>query len=249
MTTQIMELCGVFLGDVIRSQPANPQGQCEHRKIIDKIQKAHLRRNKFDPKGQKPLPPRNWHEKDPSRKDMVLKIMKHDGLSPHMIWGFKDSKASLDWRTWNDHFPNAYWVVTERKDEEIKSLLEKELFKKFAPEFINRFDDIVYFKDLNQDDLLKIVDLELNKFYERIEKLEYTVEVDDTLKKHLTEVGTDTRFGARILKRTVQKWVDDAITEKILTDNPEKGSKYILTYNEKEKKTDVKIKKPTKRKK
>jgi ATP-dependent Clp protease ATP-binding subunit ClpC len=138
---------------------------------------------------------------------------------------------------------------TERKDEEIKSLLEKELFKKFAPEFINRFDDIVYFKDLNQGDLLKIVDLELNKFYERIEKLEYTVDVDDTLKKHLIEVGTDTRFGARILKRTVQKWVDDAITEKILTDNPEKGSKFILTYNEKEKKTDVKIKKPTKRKK
>jgi ATP-dependent Clp protease ATP-binding subunit ClpC len=138
---------------------------------------------------------------------------------------------------------------TERKDEEIKSLLEKELFKKFAPEFINRFDDIVYFKDLNQDDLLKIVDLELNKFYERIEKLEYSVDVDDTLKKHLIEVGTDTRFGARILKRTVQKWVDDAITEKILTDNPEKGSKFILTYNDKEKKTDVKIKKPTKRKK
>jgi ATP-dependent Clp protease ATP-binding subunit ClpC len=137
----------------------------------------------------------------------------------------------------------------ERKDEEIKSLLEKELFKKFAPEFINRFDDIVYFKDLNQDDLLKIVDLELNKFYERIEKLEYTVDVDDTLKRHLIEVGTDTRFGARILKRTVQKWVDDAITEKILTDNPEKGSKFILTYNDKEKKTDVKIKKPTKRKK
>ena len=138
---------------------------------------------------------------------------------------------------------------TERKDEEIKSLLEKELFKKFAPEFINRFDDLIYFKDLNQDDLLKIVDLELNKFYERIEKLEFSAEVDDVLKKHLIEVGTDTRFGARILKRTVQKWVDDAITEKILTDNPEKGSKFILTYNEKEKKTDVKIKKPTKRKK
>ena len=138
---------------------------------------------------------------------------------------------------------------TERKDEEIKSLLEKELFKKFAPEFINRFDDLIYFKDLNQDDLLKIVDLELNKFYERIEKLEFSAEVDDVLKKHLIEVGTDTRFGARILKRTVQKWVDDAITEKILTDNPEKGSKFVLTYNEKEKKTDVKIKKPTKRKK
>ena len=138
---------------------------------------------------------------------------------------------------------------TERKDDEIKTLLEKELFKKFPPEFINRFDDIVYFKDLNKEDLLKIVDLELNKFYERISKLEFSVDVDETLKKHLIEVGMDTRFGARILKRTVQKWIDDAITEKILTDNPEKGSKFVLTYNEKEKKTDVKIKKPIKRKK
>ena len=136
----------------------------------------------------------------------------------------------------------------ERREDEIKSVLEKELFKKFSPEFINRLDDIVYFKDLNEEDLLKIVDLELNKFYERIGKLGFQVNVDSTLKKHLTEVGTDTRFGARILKRTVQKWVDDAITEKILTDNPEKGSTFILTYNEKDKKTDVKIKKPTKRK-
>ena len=62
--------------------------------------------------------------------------------------------------------------------------------------------------------MLQIVELELSKFYERIESLEYKVDVDDSLKKHLIEVGTDTRFGARILKRTVQKWVDDAITEK-----------------------------------
>jgi len=136
----------------------------------------------------------------------------------------------------------------ERKDDEIKSLLEKELFKKFAPEFINRFDEIIYFKDLNENDLLQIVDLELNKVFDRVKNIEYDVEVDDTLKKHLITIGTDTRFGARILKRTVQKWVDDAITESILTDNPEKGSKFVLSYNEDEKKTDVKIKKPTKRK-
>ena len=137
----------------------------------------------------------------------------------------------------------------EKKEEELKAVLEKELFKKFAPEFINRFDEIIYFKDLNENDLLKIVDLELKKVYERVNNIEFDVEVDDTLKKHLILVGTDTRFGARILKRTVQKWVDDAITEKILSDNPEKGSKFILSYNETEKKTDVKIKKPTKRKK
>jgi len=136
----------------------------------------------------------------------------------------------------------------EQKDEEIKSLLEKELFKKFPPEFINRFDDIVYFKDLNKDGLLEIVNLELKKFHERLNDLEYDVEVEESLKSHLIEVGTDTRFGARILKRTVQKWVDDAITEKILSDNPEKGSKFILSYNEVDKKTDVKVKKPTKKK-
>ena len=124
---------------------------------------------------------------------------------------------------------------TEKKEEEIKSVLEKELFKKFAPEFINRFDEIIYFKDLNEDDLLKIVELELEKVYERIKNIHFELEVEDSLKKHIISVGTDTRFGARILKRTIQKWVDDAITDKIITDNPEKGSKFVLSYNEKEK--------------
>jgi ATP-dependent Clp protease ATP-binding subunit ClpC len=136
---------------------------------------------------------------------------------------------------------------TERKDEEIKSLLEKELFKKFAPEFINRFDDIIYFKDLNEDDLLKIVELELEKVYTRVNGIDFELEVEDSLKKHIISIGTDTRFGARILKRTIQKWVDDAVTDKVISDNPEKGSKFILSYNEKDKKTDVKVKKPTKR--
>jgi ATP-dependent Clp protease ATP-binding subunit ClpC len=137
----------------------------------------------------------------------------------------------------------------ETKDEEIKSLLEKELFKKFAPEFINRFDDIVYFKDLNDDDLMKILNLELEKLYSRVLNLEYNVQVEDSLKNHLIKVGTDTRFGARILKRTVQKWIDDAITEKILSDNPEKNSTFVLSFDEKNNKTEVKIKKQTKRKK
>jgi ATP-dependent Clp protease ATP-binding subunit ClpC len=136
----------------------------------------------------------------------------------------------------------------EQKEEEIKSVLEKELFKRFVPEFINRFDDIVYFKDLDEDDLMKIIDLELEKVYERVRKIEFDVEVDESLKKHIISIGTDTRFGARILKRTVQKWVDDFITDKILSDNPEKGSKFILSYNQKTDKTDIKIKKPTKRK-
>jgi ATP-dependent Clp protease ATP-binding subunit ClpC len=136
----------------------------------------------------------------------------------------------------------------EQKEEEIKSLLEKELFKRFVPEFINRFDDIVYFKDLDEDDLMKIINLELEKVYQRVGEIDFEVEVDDSLKKHIISIGTDTRFGARILKRTVQKWVDDAITEKILTDNPEKNSRFFLSYNEKDSKTEVKVRKPLKRK-
>jgi ATP-dependent Clp protease ATP-binding subunit ClpC len=138
---------------------------------------------------------------------------------------------------------------TEKKEEEIKSVLEKELFKKFAPEFINRFDEIIYFKDLNETDLLKIVELELEKVYARVTSIDFELEVEESLKKHIISIGTDTRFGARILKRTIQKWVDDAITDKIISDNPEKGSKFILSYDDKDKKTEVKIKKPTKRKK
>jgi ATP-dependent Clp protease ATP-binding subunit ClpC len=138
---------------------------------------------------------------------------------------------------------------TEKKEEEIKSVLEKELFKKFAPEFINRFDEIIYFKDLNETDLLKIVELELEKVYGRVTSIDFELEVEESLKKHIISIGTDTRFGARILKRTIQKWVDDAVTDKIISDNPEKGSKFILSYDEKDKKTEVKIKKPTKRKK
>ena len=134
----------------------------------------------------------------------------------------------------------------DSKDEDIKSLLEKELFKKFVPEFINRFDEIIYFKDLNQNDLLQIIDLELAKFHKKLKEIGYDAVINDDLKSHLTKVGTDDRFGARILKRTVQKWVDDAITEKILTDNPEKGSKFVLSFNEKDNKTEVKVKKPTK---
>jgi ATP-dependent Clp protease ATP-binding subunit ClpA len=63
-------------------------------------------------------------------------------------------------------------------------------------------------------DLLKIVDLELEKVYERVSSIDFELEVEDTLKKHIISIGTDTRFGARILKRTIQKWVDDAITDK-----------------------------------
>ena len=168
MTMQMMELSGLFLGDAIFATAANPQGQRENRYIIDQIQKPHFKKFKFCPKGQKPLPPLGWYEKDPKRRENVLEIMKGQGLKPGMIWGFKDSKASLDWRAWSVAFPHAFWVVTERKDEYvITSCLRTSFMDKYKDrngwqywidEHKLRFDDMFKhlkkIRKLNTDDVV-----------------------------------------------------------------------------------------------
>jgi hypothetical protein len=119
MTAQIIELCGVFLGDVLQKTVANPMGQKENSELNHLVQKAHFKRFGFDPKAQKPVPPLKWYEPDPSRRNTVFAIMKKQGLQPKMRWGFKECKASYDWRNWHKAFPNAFWIVTERNDSDI----------------------------------------------------------------------------------------------------------------------------------
>jgi len=119
----------------------------------------------------------------------------------------------------------------DHQHDEVKSILEKELKKKFAPEFINRLDEIIYFKDLGKDEILKIVDLELKKTLKRGTEIGFNVTVTESLKEHLTEVGYDPQFGARPLKRAIQKWVDDVVTEFIIDNNPKLGVTLSLDYN------------------
>jgi ATP-dependent Clp protease ATP-binding subunit ClpC len=119
----------------------------------------------------------------------------------------------------------------ENSEEEIKSILEKELKNKFSPEFINRIDDIIYFKDLGREEILKIVDLELNKTLSRSTELGFELSIDESLKEHLLEVGFDPKYGARPLKRAIQRWVDDYITEYIIDNNPKQGTSFYLSYN------------------
>jgi ATP-dependent Clp protease ATP-binding subunit ClpC len=119
----------------------------------------------------------------------------------------------------------------DHQHDEVKSILEKELKKKFAPEFINRLDEIIYFKDLGKDEILKIVDLELTKTLKRGTEIGFNVTVTESLKEHLTEVGYDPQFGARPLKRAIQKWVDDVVTEFIIDNNPKLGVTLSLDYN------------------
>ena len=119
----------------------------------------------------------------------------------------------------------------ERKDDDNKSILEKELKKKFAPEFINRLDEIIYFKDLGREEILKIVDLELAKTTKRATQIGFNLTVTKQLKEHLVDVGFDPKFGARPLKRAIQRWVDDYVTEFILEHSPKEGSKLKITYD------------------
>ena len=120
---------------------------------------------------------------------------------------------------------------TESNADAVKGILEKELKKKFAPEFINRLDEIIYFKDLGKEEILQIVDLELNKTLKRANEIGYELTVTDELKQHLVEVGYDPQFGARPLKRAIQRWIDDYVTEFILENSPKEGSKLSITYD------------------
>ena len=127
----------------------------------------------------------------------------------------------------------------EHKEEEIKGILEKELKNKFAPEFINRIDEIIYFKDLGKEEILKIVDLELTKSIFRASEIGFPIEISDALKDHLVEVGYDPKYGARPLKRAIQRWVDDIITDYIIEKNPKEGTKFSLDYDKEEDKSSV----------
>jgi hypothetical protein len=113
----------------------------------------------------------------------------------------------------------------------VKLILEKELKKKFSPEFINRLDEIIYFKDLGREEILKIVELELNKTVKRAADIGYELIISDEIKSHLVEVGYDPQFGARPLKRAIQKWIDDYITEYIIDNSPIPGSIISITYD------------------
>ena len=118
-----------------------------------------------------------------------------------------------------------------QSEDQIKGILEKELKNKFAPEFINRIDEIIYFKDLGKEEILKIVDLELEKTVKRASDIGYTIEITENLKEHLVEVGYHPKYGARPLKRSIQRWVDDIITDYIIENNPDEGTKFLCDYN------------------
>ena len=95
-------------------------------------------------------------------------------------------------------------------------MLQKALNKAFAPEFLNRIDDIIMFDSLSKEAIFKIIDIELSGFYKRIKSLGYDLTLTEAAKTFIAEKGYDARFGARPLKRAIQKYLEDELAELIL---------------------------------
>jgi ATP-dependent Clp protease ATP-binding subunit ClpC len=109
-----------------------------------------------------------------------------------------------------------------------KQTLQKELKKFFSPEFLNRIDDTIIFNSLGQNDVDKIVSIELDKLKVRLDNMKYQITFDESISKMISKVGFDEMYGARPLKRAIQDKVEDYISEEVLKGNLKEEVKYIL---------------------
>jgi ATP-dependent Clp protease ATP-binding subunit ClpC len=111
----------------------------------------------------------------------------------------------------------------EEAYKEMKEKLLAELKRTFRPEFLNRVDGVMVFKALTKEEIEQIVDLELNKVRKRLEDQQIELEVSKAAKEHLAQEGYDTNFGARPLKRVIQRLVENPLSEGLLTGEFQEG--------------------------
>ena len=115
--------------------------------------------------------------------------------------------------------------------EKMKSTIQDALKKVFNPEFLNRLDDVITFRPLEKEDIFQIIDLLSDDLFKRIKELGYTVDITKGAKDYLSEKGFDQKYGARPLKRAIQKYVEDPLAEELLdVDHPE-GSSIKIKMN------------------
>jgi len=117
-------------------------------------------------------------------------------------------------------------------EDDTKAVIEKELKKKFSPEFLNRVDDVVMFNSLSKENIDEIIKIELSKLTDRVQKMEFTLNITQSAIDHIAKEGFDPQYGARPLKRSIQRNVEDVLTEEIIQSNPEKGSLLNLDFDD-----------------
>ena len=120
----------------------------------------------------------------------------------------------------------------DSKDKNSRAVIENALKRSFAPEFLNRIDEVVIFESLNKENINQIIEIELKKVFERIKEMGYEPELTEKARNFIVEKGWDEQYGARPLKRAIQKYVEDVLAEEIIKNNLAKGSKIVIDYNE-----------------
>ncbi|CAM1348694.1 MULTISPECIES: ATP-dependent Clp protease ATP-binding subunit [Tenacibaculum] len=131
----------------------------------------------------------------------------------------------------------------DQEDAHAKSIIEGALKKSFAPEFLNRIDDVIIFNSLEREDIHKIIDIELDKLLHRISDLGYHLTLSEKAKDYIADKGFDKQYGARPLKRAIQKYIEDALAEEIVSAKLDEGDAIFMDLDEKDKKLVIKIEK------
>ncbi|MCC5910779.1 MAG: ATP-dependent Clp protease ATP-binding subunit [Clostridiaceae bacterium] len=118
--------------------------------------------------------------------------------------------------------------------EKMKENVMDELKRNFKPEFLNRIDDIIVFHSLDKEYIKKIVDIMMEDLKKRLEKLEIKIDITERAKEHIADEGFDPQFGARPLKRAIQKMVEDKLSEELLKGTIQAGNSVEIDFKEEE---------------
>ena len=125
-------------------------------------------------------------------------------------------------------------MLNEQDKEHARNIVQKALSKQFSPEFLNRLDEIITFDQLDLDAIKKIIDIELKSLYKRIEQIGYKVSLAEDAKEFVATKGYDVQFGARPLKRAIQNYIEDGISDIIVNGNLPLGSVIHITLKDNE---------------
>jgi ATP-dependent Clp protease ATP-binding subunit ClpC len=127
------------------------------------------------------------------------------------------------------------------ENEQAKYIIQKALKKAFAPEFLNRIDDVVMFNQLSKKQIHQIIDIEIVDLYKRVESLNYKLKISPAAKDFIAEKGYDPQFGARPLKRAIQKYLEDEMAEIIIKASITEGDTISVGFDKKNDKLQMRI--------
>ena len=183
--------------------------------LLDEIEKAH-----------------------PDVFNMLLQVMDEGRLTDSLgrQVDFKNTiiimTSNIGTRQLKDFGGGVGFKTVRNEQEYSRGVIQKALNRTFAPEFLNRVDDIVMFNSLDKEALYKIIDIEIEGFHKRAAGLGYQLTVTDAAKEFIVEKGFDSQYGARPLKRAIQKYIEDELAEMILRAEVNQGSKLVIGYKE-----------------